>query len=167
MALTPALNTPRALMTLFIAAFAGIALWLTLPALAGSSFSSGGTGGSDNAALPASLKVDGTVQATSHGDVVTRLVVPLTVRGEQGIDLGGDFRLRAETVMGEGASAAVPATYALDWLSGNNDSMLDPGEKAVMTVDLPAPSSVHPGNPLRLVLKPAQGVNLVIEDVLN
>jgi hypothetical protein len=45
--------------------------------------------------------------------------------------------------------------------------VLDPGEHAVMTVDLPAPSSVHPDNPLRLVLKPAHGVNLVIEDVLN
>lgn len=167
MALTPALNTTRALMTLFIAAFAAVALWLTLPVLAGSSFGSGGSDGRDNAALPASLKVDGTVQSTSEGDVVTRLVVPLAVRGDEGVDLGADFRLRAETVMGEGASAAVPASYTLDWLNGNDDSVLDPGEKAVMTIDLPSPSSVHPGNPLRLVLKPAQGINLVIEDVLN
>jgi len=89
------------------------------------------------------------------------------VRGDQSIDLGGEFDLRAETVMDLGASAAVPATYSIEWLGGNGDNVLDPGEQAVMTVELPAPSSVHPHNPLRLVLKPAQGVNLVIEDVLN
>lgn len=164
MAHSPALNGTRALSTLMIAAFAGIALWMFGPAI-GASFSGGGS--PDNAALPASLKVDGEVQSASQGDVVTRLIVPLAVRGDQGIDLGGDFQLRAETVMALGASAAVPATYTIDWRGGNGDSVLDPGEKAVMTVDLPAPSSVHPDNPLRLVLRPAQGVNLVIEDVLN
>jgi hypothetical protein len=164
MALTPALHGTRALSTLMIAAFAGVALWMFAPAI-GSGF--GGDGGSDNATLPASLKVDGEVQATSQGDVVTRLIVPLAVRGDQSIDLGGEFDLRAETVMDLGASAAVPATYSIEWLGGNGDNVLDPGEQAVMTVELPAPSSVHPHNPLRLVLKPAQGVNLVIEDVLN
>ncbi|MEX0749346.1 MAG: hypothetical protein WD359_00925 [Dehalococcoidia bacterium] len=168
MALLPALNGTRALSTLMIAAFAGMALWMFVPALSSSSFGGDGSGsGTDNGALPAALKVDGEVQAASHDDVVTRLIVPLAVRGDQGIDLGADFDLRAETVMGVGASAAVPAAYAIEWLGGNGDSILDPGEKAVMTVDLPEPSSVHPGNPLRLVLKPAHGVNLVIEDVLN
>jgi hypothetical protein len=151
-----------------IAAFAGIALWMFAPAIAGSTFGGGSDGGATgNGSLPASLKVDGTVQATSHDDVVTRLLVPLAVRGDEGIDLGGAFALRAETYLNESASAAVPATYAIEWLSGNGDSVLDPGEKAVMTVDLPTPSSVHPQNPLRLVLKPEHGVNLVIEDVLN
>ena len=154
----------RALSSLFVAAAAGVALWLFLPAIAGSSF---GGGSGDNAALPPSLRVDGQVESTTTGGVVTRLVVPLAVRGEQGIDLGDDFQLRAETFMSESASAAVPATYAIEWLGGNGDSMLDPGENAVLTVNLPAPSSVREGNPLRLVLKPVQGVNLVIEDVLN
>jgi hypothetical protein len=164
MAHTSVLNGTRALSSLFIAACAGIALWMFVPAIGGSSF--GGDSG-DNAALPPSLKVDGRVQVTTQDDVVTRLVVPLAVRGDEGIDLGGDFQLRAETAMSESAAAAVPAIYAIDWLDGNGDTVLDPGEHAVMTVDLPAPSSVHPDNPLRLVLKPAQGVNLVIEDVLN
>jgi hypothetical protein len=164
MALSPALNGTRALSTLMIAAFAGIALWMFAPAI-GSTF--GGDGGSGDATLPASLKVDGEVQATSESDTVTRLVVPLAVRGDAGIDLGGAFQVRAETVMAPGASAAVPATYTIEWLGGNGDQVLDPGEKAIMTVDLPAPSSVHPDNPLRLVLKPAQGVNLVVEDVLK
>jgi len=164
MALTPALHGTRALSTLMIAAFAGLALWMFAPAI-GSSF--GGGDGPVNATFPASLKVDGEAQVTSQDDVVTRLIVPLAVRGDEGIDLGRDFDLRAETVMDLGASAAVPATYSIEWLGGNGDSVLDPGEKAAMTVELPAPSSVHPDNPLRLVLKPAQGVNLIIEDVLN
>jgi hypothetical protein len=169
MPLTPALNGTRALSTLMIAAFAGIALWMFVPAIAGSTFGGGGSdgGATDNSSLPASLKVDGTVQATSQDGVVTRLIVPLAVRGDEGIDLGGAFQLRAETYLNESASAAVPTTYAIEWLGGNGDSVLDPGEKAVMTVDLPTPSSVHPQNPLRLVLKPEQGMNLVIEDVLN
>jgi hypothetical protein len=164
MATSPVYST-RALSSLFIAAAAGIALWMLLPAITGSSFN--GSGGGDNAALPASLKVDGTVSTESTDGVVTRLVVPLAVRGGNGIELGGDFRMRAETFMSDSASAAVPATYAIEWLSGNGDTMLEPGEQAVLTVDLPAPSSVHPENPLRLVLKPTVGVNLVIEDVLN
>jgi hypothetical protein len=164
MAFSPALNGTRALSTLMIAAFAGIALWMFAPAI-GSTF--GGGDGSDRATLPASLKVDGEVRTTSEDDVVTQLVVPLAVRGDEGIDLEGEFQLRAETVMALGASAAVPATYTIEWVGGNGDQVLDPGEKAIMSVDLPAPSSVHPNNPLRLVLKPAQGVSLVIEDVLN
>jgi hypothetical protein len=165
MATAPVYST-RALSSLFIAAAAGIALWMFVPAISGSSFGSG-SGGGDNAALPASLKVDGTVSTESTDGVVTRLVVPLAVRGDNGIELGGDFQMRAETYMSESASAAVPATYAIEWVGGNGDTMIDPGEKAVLTVDLPAPSSVHPENPLRLVLKPATGVSLVIEDVLN
>jgi hypothetical protein len=99
--------------------------------------------------------------------MVTRLIVPLSVRGDEGIDLGGTFELRAETVMGLGATAAVPASYGIEWTGGNDDLVLDPGETAIMTVDLPTPSTVHPENPLRLVLKPEHGVNLTIEDVLD
>ena len=69
--------------------------------------------------------------------------------------------------MADTASAAVPATYTLAWLDGNGDRILDPGEHALLTVDLPAVSTVHPNNPLNLVLKPADGSTLVIEDVLS
>jgi hypothetical protein len=60
----------------------------------------------------------------------------------------------------------VPSTYAVAWLDGNGDEMLDPGEHAVLTVDLPYPSAVHPGNPLELIIRPVEGMPLVIEDVL-
>jgi hypothetical protein len=45
--------------------------------------------------------------------------------------------------------------------------MLDPGEHADLTVDLPAASRVHPGNPLNLVVKLAGGTVLVIQDALS
>jgi hypothetical protein len=155
---------------LMFAAFAGIALWLFAPTLGGGSgFSSGnGNGGNANAGLPSSLKVDGAVQVETHDNIVTRLVVPLAVRGSHGIALTDDSgKLRAETAMADTASAAVPATYTLTWLDGNGDRVLDPGEHALLTVDLPAVSTVHPGNPLNLVIKPADGSTLVIEDVLG
>jgi len=164
MALTPALHSLRTVSTLLIAAIAGMAIWLFAPVVLGSSF---GGGDSNNAALPPSLRVDGAVEATSEGNSVTQIIVPLAVRGDEGIDLGGDFKLRAETALSESAAAAVPATYTVEWVGGNGDSILDPGEAAVMTVNLPVPSAVHPDNPLRLVLKPAEGSSLVIEDVLN
>ena len=47
------------------------------------------------------------------------------------------------------------------------ESHLDPGEHALLTVDLPAASSIHPDNPLRLVIAEANGANLVIENVLG
>jgi len=164
MASFPALRGTRAVSTLMIAAFAGVAVWMFGPALDGSGF---GDGQGDNAALPPSLRLDGPVQVTSEGGSVNQLVVPLSVRGDEGIDLSRDFDLRAETAMSDSAAAAVPSAYRVDWLSGNGDGMLDPGEQALLTVTLPVPSSVHPDNPLRLVLKPASGSSLVIEDVLN
>ncbi len=49
----------------------------------------GGVSGA-GAELPPSLKVAGHVQVESHDNVVTRLVVPLTVRGNEGIALSDD-----------------------------------------------------------------------------
>ena len=169
MALNPATYSARSLSILMFAAFAGAALWFLAPlGQGGGSGSSSGSGGSANAGLPPSLKVDGTVQVESHDNIVTRLVVPLAVRGTEGIALTDDTgKLRAETAMSDTAVAAVPATYTLTWLDGNGDRILDPGEHALLTVDLPAVSTIHPNNPLNLVLKPAAGSTLVIEGVLG
>lgn len=163
---TTAPFSTRSVSLVMLAAFGGIALWLFLPWGAGRGHGNS-SGGDASAALPPSLRVDGAVQVESHDDIVTRLVVPLAVRGEERIALTDDGgRMRAETLMGETASAAVPATYSVGWLDGNGDRNLDPGEHATLTVELPARSSVHPGNPLRLVIRPAGGGSLVVEDVL-
>jgi hypothetical protein len=46
--------------------------------------------------------------------------------------------------------------------------VLDPGEQAILTVTLPPTSSVHPDNPLNLVIYPAAGGGtLRIENVLG
>jgi hypothetical protein len=168
MALNPATYSTRSLSILMFAAFAGAAIWLFAPLGGGGSGSGSGSSGGANASLPSSLKVDGVVQVESRDNIVTRILVPLAVRGTQGIPLADDSgNLRAETAMADTASAAVPATYTLAWLDGNGDRILDPGEHALLTVDLPAVSTVHPNNPLNLVLKPADGSTLVIEDVLG
>jgi hypothetical protein len=152
----------RLLSTLMLAAFGAVALWLFAPWGAG--LDTGGAG----AQLPPSLKVAGTVQVESHDNVVTRLVVPLAVRGNEGIALtDASGAIRAETEMSATAAAAVPATYTIVWTNGNGDTVLDPGEMALLTVDLPARSSVHPGNPLRLVVHALNGGSLAIEDVLG
>lgn len=164
MALNPALNPTRSVSYVMLAAFAGLALWLFVP-WGGGGGSGSGAGGDGQASLPASLKIDGPVQVESQDDVVTRLVLPLSVRGDEGIVIDG--RMRAETEMSESAAAAVPAQYSVAWSDGNGDNLLDPGEHAVMTVDLPERSSVHPGNPLRLVIRTPEGGTLVIEDVLS
>jgi hypothetical protein len=157
----------RPVSLVMIAAFAGLALWLFAPWGGGTGAGSGNSSGA-SAALPSSLKVDGAVQVESHDNVVTRLIVPLAVRGDQGIALAGaEVSIRAETAMSDTASAAVPATFTILFSDGNGDQVLDPGEHAVMTVDLPAKSSVHPGNPLGLVIYPANGGRLTIEDVLG
>ena len=169
MALNPATYSTRSLSLLMIAAFAGAALWLFAPsAFNGGSGSVAGNGGSSNSGLPASLKVDGAVQTETHDNIVTRLVVPLSVRGSERVTLTDDSgKLGAQTAMAETAAAAVPATYTLAWLDGNGDRVLDPGEHAELTVTLPAISTIHPDNPLNLVIKPADGSTLVIEDVLG
>jgi hypothetical protein len=162
MALNPAIYSTRSISLIALALFAGVALWLLEPW----SFGGGSNGESSPGQLPSMLRVDGGVQVETTGDVVTKLVVPIAVRGDQSIDLsGGD--LRAETALAETALAAVPATYGVAWQDGNGDRLLDPGERALLTVDLPEKSSVHPDNPLRLVFKPGAGPTLIIEDVLN
>ncbi len=165
MALNPATYSTRSLSLLMLAAFAGVALWMAEPS--GFGLSGQGSGGaSPGAQLPSSLKVDGVVEVETHDNIVTQLVVPLTLRGTPGIALDG-ARLRAETAMSETASAAVPTTHMVSWLDGNGDQVLDPGEHALLTIDLPAVSTVHPGNPLNLVVTTADGAALVIEDVLG
>src|SRR3990172_3212360 len=162
MALNPATYSTRSISLIALAAFAGLALWLFEP------WSLGGSpnGESSPQQLPSMLRLDGGIQVETTGDVVTRLVVPIAVRGDQGIDLASG-RLRAETALAETALAAVPATYSVEWENGNGDQILDPGESALMTVDLPQRSSVHPDNPLDLVFVPDAGPTLIIEDVLN
>ena len=152
----------RALSMLMLAAFAGVALWLFVPwDRAGSGWGAGG-----DAALPPSLRVDGDIQVETIDGSVTRLVIPVSLRGQQGIALTEGANVRAETLLGEGAAAAVPATASVTWLDGNNDRMLDSDEHALLTVNLPAGSSVHPANPLRLVVQPGTTAALVIENVL-
>lgn len=159
MALNPATRlSTRTITLVMLAAFAAFAVWLFVP--------SGDISlpGSDGAAsLPPSLAVDGEVRVATEGDSVTQLVVPLTVRGEDGILLTEGRRLHATTVMSESASAAVPAEYHVAWTNGNGDEILDPGEQAIVTVDLPSPSSVHPGNPVSLIIRPVEGVALTVE----
>lgn len=145
-----------------IAAITAFGLWLFLPSGSPTAWN-----GSGNAALPPSLAIDGTVEVTSADNVVTRLVVPLTLRGDDGIVLTEGGRLHAQTLLSETASAAVPAIYAVTWSDGNGDETLDPGEHAVLTVDLPVPSSVHPGNPVDIVIRPIGSMPLVIEDVVR
>ncbi len=166
MVLNPATYSTRSVSFLMLAAFAGVALWFFAPIGLGGSGSGSSSNGGASAALPPSLKVDGTVQVESHDGTVTRLVVPLALRGSQGIDLDGG-KLRAETAMSDTAAAAVPATYAISWLDGNGDRILDAGEHAVLTADLPATSTVHPGNPLNLVIKTSDGSSLTIENVIG
>ncbi len=152
----------RNISLLMLAAFAGIALWLFAPWDTGRDLTPGGS-----AALPPSLAVDGPVGVTSEDGVVRRLVVPLVVRGDDGVVLDDGATVRAETFMSDSAAAAVPAEHSIAWLDGNGDNRLDPGEHAVLTVDLPARTSVHPDNPLRLVVKPVDSMPLVIEDVIR
>ncbi|MDE3095336.1 MAG: hypothetical protein KGK07_04950 [Chloroflexota bacterium] len=147
----------RPVSLLLLAASAGIALWLILPW--------GHLQGASGAAAGGPLVVDGRVQVRTDGNVVTRLVVPITLRGQQGVSLDGTV-LRAETDMSPTAAAAVPAKFSLSWLDGNGDRVIDAGEHVVLTVDLPAVSTVHPGNPLALVFKSTGGSRLTIADVL-
>ncbi len=163
MLLLPARFSTRAVSLLMLAAFAGIALWLFQPWSRASSESHGGRGGPP----PPSLKVDGQVQVQTQGDVVTGLVVPITVRGSKGVAIPDDGKMRAETSLSQTAAAAVPAAYTVKWLDGDGDHVLDLGEHAELIVTLPPHTSVHPANPLRLVLRTPDGGTLAIEDVLD
>jgi hypothetical protein len=158
---------PRPLSLAVLAAFLTVGLWLFVPwGRLHNSFSS--SGGTDNhAAAAPSLKTDGPSQIDSQDNVVTRLVVPISVSGS-GVRLpAASGTLRAETSLSESAAAAVPGTFGVHWLDGNGDDMLDPGEHAQLIVDLPARSSIHPANPLRLVVTTADGALLPVEHVID
>lgn len=166
MALNLGMYSPRSLFLIMLAGFAGLGLWALAPwSGPGGGSGSGNGGSSTSAAAPSAIKVDGPVQVESSDDVVTGLVVPLTLSGGDGIAFDG-ARLRAETAMSDTAVAAVPATFSVAWSDGNGDSILDAGEHAVLTVTLPQVSTVHPDNPLRLVVTAARGATVAIEDVL-
>lgn len=164
MALSAPTYSTRSISLLMLAAFAGIGLWFFMPFGQGGGGAPGGE--SSSSQLPSMLKLEGAVQFETEGDVVTGLVVPISVRGQEGIDLSTG-KLRAETALAETALAAVPATYSVEWLGGNGDQVLDPTETALLNVGLPEKSSVHPQNPLRLVFVPDAGPTLIIEDVLG
>jgi hypothetical protein len=154
-------HSTRAVSTVIVIAFAGIAAWLFTPWGEDSWLGSGG-------AQPApSLVVSGRVVADVNDEgVVTRLAVPVGVRGDDPIRLTQDGRMRAETFMSETAAAAVPARYSVEWNEGNGDELLGPGERATVFVDLPKHTSVRLENPLMLVIRPLDGPALVIRDVL-
>ncbi|MHB8376729.1 MAG: hypothetical protein ACYDEB_07205 [Dehalococcoidia bacterium] len=149
----------RPVSLLMLAAFAAVGLWLFQP------WGHAQRASGADAPLPSSLKVDGPVQVQTRANIVTKLVVPIALQGQTGISLDGTV-LRAETDMSPTAAAAVPAAYSLHWLDGNGDRVIDAGEHVVLTVDLPELTSVHPGNPLTLVFKKADGSRLTIQDVL-
>jgi hypothetical protein len=157
----PSALTLRPLWIVVAAAMLGMTLWLYSPAASGLL-----GGGASDASLPSSLQVNGEVEVVADGGMVSRLIVPLAVRGNEPILLTEGRRLHASTFMSDTAAAAVPARYSLSWLDGNGDEFLDPGEHAVLTVDLPVPSPVRPENPMELIIRPVEGVPLVIHDVL-
>jgi len=162
MLMQPARTLP--LRTLWMAAIAGVtafALWLLLPAGGGPSLP-----GAGDAELPPSLRVDGAVGSTSVDGAVTELRVPLALRGADPIRLTEDGRIHAVTAMAETASAAVPASYEVTWPAGDGDDYLEPGERALLTVALPAGSPVTDTNPAKLVIHPIDGPALTIENVL-
>ena len=164
MALSPTTYSTRSISLVMLAAFAGLGLWLFAPF--GQTTGGSSSGESAPSQLPSMLKVDGDVQVQTSGDVVTQLIVPISLHGRESIDLSTG-KLRAETALSETALAAVPTTYAVEWQTGNGDQILDPGESALLTVTLPENSSIHPDNPLRLVFTPNAGPTLIIEDVLG
>src|SRR5207248_3165953 len=164
----PHLLMPRPLSLAVLAAFLTFGLWLFVPwGRLQSSFSTSG-GSDDHAVAAPSLKTDGPPQIDSHDNVITRLVLPISVSGSDSVRLPNqDGTLRAETSLSESAAAAVPGTFAVNRLDGNGDDLLDPGEHAELIVDLPARSSIHPGNPLRLVVTTADGALLPVEHVID
>lgn len=188
------LSTRNFRILMAIAGFAGIALWLLGPALRSGSGSIGGTadaarpsslalwmldppssrGGTGsimehvNVAHPSPLRLNRAVQITSQGNLVTRVVVPVAVVGDRSITFPGDVgELSVETATSETSSAVVPATYALTWLDGNGDRILDPGEHAELTVYVPVGAQIHPHNPFNLKIKRQGDATLVIQAALG
>lgn len=163
MALNPAMYSTRTLSLLLLSAFAGTALWFFQPW----SGSGSGSGGGAGASAPAAVKIAGVVAIEANEDVVTRVRVPLAVSGRESVGLGPGANVRAETELSDSATAAVPGSYTVEWTSGNGDDTLEPGEQAMLIVDLPAKSSVHPDNPLRLVLRYPDGRTVAVDDVIS
>jgi hypothetical protein len=166
MALTPNTYSTRSLSLIILAALTGFGLWFFAPSFGFDGGSGSGGNNDASAGLPAMFRVEGAVSVETSGDVVTGLVVPISVRGDESIDLNGG-KLRAETALAETSLAVVPATFSIEWQGGNGDDLLDPDETALMTVTLPEKSSIHPENPLTLVYTSDGGPTLKIEDVLN
>jgi hypothetical protein len=161
-----------------IGAFAGVGLLLLVPWLLGSTGATSGqahVSGVDASSLSpspvagipdGSLRVDGSAQIEALDNVI-RLVVPVTAPGDRAIPLAEDAgEISVQTTTSDTSIAVFPGRYALTWLDGNNDHILDPGEHAVLTVDLPAAAAVRPSSPLTLVIKSSSGSRLVIENVL-
>lgn len=165
MALNHATYTTRPVSFVLLAALAGFALWLFVPALVGGGSSPGGTESAPSQ-LPSMLARDGDVTVETTDGHVTRIVVPVALRGDDPIDLA-DGTMRAETALAETALAAVPATYSVAWPADNGDTLLEPGETALLKVDLPANNNIDAANPLDLVLTLEAGPRLVIQDVLG
>ena len=163
MALSDSSYSTRSISLVMLAGLAGLAVWFFMPFGLGGS-PSGGEGSPSQ--LPSFIQVDGPVVAKTEGDDVIGLAVPISMRGDDSIDLAG-ARLRAETALAETALAAVPASFDIEWTSGDADLVLEPGEQAVLKVALPANSSIRAANPLDLVLVPNSGPTLVLEDVLD
>ena len=165
MALNQTTYSTRPLSLLFLAAFAGVALWLFAPSFAGGGSAPGGTESAPSL-LPSMLTRSGSVVVETTGDSITRIIVPVSLRGDDPIDLTGG-KLHAETALAATALAAVPATYSIGWQSGDGDEVLEPGEVALLSAELPDNNNITAENPLRLVFKSAGGPSLVIEDVLG
>lgn len=163
MALSNSSYSTRSMSLVMLAGLAGLGLWLFAPFGFGGSPSGGESSPSQ---LPALIQVDGPVVTDTNGDDVVGLSVPISVRGDDSIDLSA-AKLRAETALADTALAVVPATFDVEWATGNGDFVLDPGEQATLKVALPADSSVSPDNPLDLVFVPSAGPTLVLEDVLS
>ena len=169
MALNPAhVLDPISSRLLMLAAFAGVALWMFAP---WGGRAATPAGARRLAELPPSLKVDGTVQVESHDNVVTRLVVPLAVRGNDGHrpDRRQRRASRAETAMSDdGMRPRCRRRTPSVWLDGNGDNVLDPGEHGAADgrpSGAARPCTREPAAAGHA--RPPNGGSLVIEDVLG
>lgn len=113
------------------------------------------------------LKIQGEVRAETQNNAISRLVVPLAVRGDQNnIALPGESgTLSVEVAWSETASAVIPATYTLRRLEADRTALFSPGEQAELTIELPATPPIRPEHSVDLVIRTANGERLVIQDV--
>lgn len=115
-----------------------------------------------------SMELSGAVVATSDGTEVTDLVLNVTLAaGGSAVNWDPSATTNRTIVSYIDDSLTInDLTYTSTDITGDGDSLLEPGESALLTVDLPANNNVDPANPLDLVLRLAAGPSLVIEDVL-